>query len=372
MQLPVNISEVLRIATDMKEAENTPVSVSIFIDDTAPGDLTGFVRSLFTSSGANTRVTISYLDAGSQTLDLKGSEDAVVIIAGDSNDIGACAEYSRNQDIPCMVVTCDPANIAANAEEASHPIPFADIVAPVKLESAALEKVTSKVPFLKKIVDSKLASSNAKVAVGNDASVGKVELDDDSMKILSSRMGKWIVSAVEGKDLAFAVAFAFVRRPLADDSISATSLQNAAVGFVPFIPGADMPIMTLNQIKMVLQIATAYGQPLDTDRVKEIAAVVAGAFLSRHIVRSCTKVIPVAGWVFSGAMGYAATEAMGRAMIEYFEAGGDIVGVASVMQKARDAVMDASKKAAASPTGKKIVSSIKQVVTDLTVVSNSK
>ena len=367
MQLPVNISEVLKIATDMKEAENTPVSVSIFIDDTAPGDLIGFVRSLFTSSGAHTRVTISYLEAGEQTLELKGTEDAVVIIAGEDPDVGACAEYVRGQSIPCMVVTCDPSMVSGKAEEAGHPIPFADIVAPVKLESAALQKVLGSVPVLKKFAKKKEAAADIEVAVGNDSTVGKIELDDDNMKVLSSRMGNWIVSAIEGKDLAFAMAFAFVRRPLADDSIRATSIQNAAVGFVPFIPGADMPIMTLNQIKMVLQIATAYGQPVDADRAKEILAVIGGAFVSRHIVRTCTKVIPVAGWVFSGAMGFAATEAMGRAMIEYFEAGGDIVGVASVMQKARDTAIEATKQAAASPTGKKVMKSVKQVVSDLTV-----
>lgn len=372
MQLPVNVSEVLKIATDMKEAENTPVSVSIFIDDTAPGDLTGFVRSLFTSSGAHTRVTISYLNPGDNTLDLKGEEDAVVIIAGDSSDIGACAMFSRECGVPCMVVTSDPEKVAQIAEESSFPIPFADLVAPVKLESASLQKVADKIPLLKGFINKKAASEGAEIAVGNDASCGPIELDDDTMKILSNRMGKWIVSAIEGKDLAFAMAFQFVRRPLADDAIMATSLQNAAVGFVPFIPGADMPIMTLNQIKMVLQIATAYGQPVDADRIKEIVAILGGAFVSRHIVRTCTKAIPFAGWIFSGGMGFAATEAMGRAMVEYFEAGGDIVGVANVMQKARDVAMDASKKAAASPTGKKVMKSIKQVVSDLTVVDTSK
>lgn len=372
MQLPVNISEVLKIATDMKEAENTPISVSVFIDDTAPGDLVGFVRAQFASSSAHTRVTISYLDSDVESLEIKGSEDIVVIIAGDRADVGVCAEYVRNNNIPCMVVTCDPLKVSEIAEQEGHPVPDADIVAPVKLESFALHKLLKSVPGLKRIVKKGDLPIDVEVAVGNDASVGPIELNDDNMKVLSDRMGQWIVSAAEGKDLAFAMAFPFVRRPLADDSITATSIQNAAVGFVPFIPGADMPIMTLNQIKMVLQIATAYGQPVDADRAKEILAVLGGAFISRHIVRTCTKFIPVAGWAFSGAMGFAATEAMGRAMVEYFEAGGDIVGIASVMQKARDTAMQATKKAAASPTGKKVLSSLKQVATDLAVTSNQK
>ena len=55
-------------------------------------------------------------------------------------------------------------------------------------------------------------------------------------------------------------------------------MQNAGVGLVVFIPGADLPIMTLNQAKMLLQIAAAYGEPMGKERVKELAAVVGGAF----------------------------------------------------------------------------------------------
>ena len=42
-----------------------------------------------------------------------------------------------------------------------------------------------------------------------------------------------------------------MRRPLAYDAISTTSLQNAGIGVVVFVPGADMPLMTANQIKMI-------------------------------------------------------------------------------------------------------------------------
>ena len=46
------------------------------------------------------------------------------------------------------------------------------------------------------------------------------------------------------------------------------------------------------------------------------------------------KAIPVAGLVISGAVGFAATEAVGRAAIEYFEAGGSAAGVANVAKRA--------------------------------------
>lgn len=168
-------------------------------------------------------------------------------------------------------------------------------------------------------------------------------------------MGEWIIAACKDKRLAFALAFPFVRRPLSLDAVRATSVQNAGVGVVVFIPGADMPIMTLNQAKMLLQIAAAYGQPLSAERIKELAAVVGGAFLFRNIARTAVGVVPVLGWAIKGAVGFAGTEAMGHAAIEYFEAGGDIVGVASVVQKARDEAVEAASKAAATPAGGKVI-----------------
>ena len=106
---------------------------------------------------------------------------------------------------------------------------------------------------------------------------------------------------------------------------------------------------------MLLQIAAAYGQPLSAERIKELAAVVGGAFLFRNIARTAVGVVPVLGWAIKGAIGFAGTEAMGHAAIEYFEAGGDIVGVASVVQKARDEAVEAASKAAATPAGGKVI-----------------
>lgn len=372
MKMPVDISEVLKIATDMKEVASTPITVSMYIDDTAPGALVGHARSAFASSGEHTRVTIEYLDDANVTP--KDDEDMAVVVAGEAPYVGEAAARLREGGVPAMVVTADPEATAQVAREAGHPVPVADLVAPVRLQSVLGAKVLSKIPFVRDAAGHAASASGAaatdgsegvREAVGDDAGTGPVALDDEALKVLDARMGKWIIAAVSDKDLAFALSFPFVRRPLAMEAITATSLQNGAVGLVPFIPGADMPIMTLNQIKMVLQIATAYGQPLDKDRIKEIVAVLAGAFVCRNVARSATKVIPFAGWLISGTMGFVATEAMGRAMLEYFEAGGDIVGVASVMQTARDVAMDASKQAAASPVGKSVIAKAKETVTQI-------
>ncbi|MCI9128973.1 MAG: DUF697 domain-containing protein [Eggerthellaceae bacterium] len=353
MALPVDIGGVLQITKDMQAVRDVPVSVAVLIDDTAPGELAAQVRTDYASTSAKTRVTVNYLDAGYAP----GHErdDFAVIVAGDSPDVGRLAREIRDAGVPVMVVTDDAGATAAIAEEAGYPMPHADILSPVKLKGSIQEKVASYIPALRASVD-------------DLTDEGPVALDEETLKLLSQRMGEWVITTCHEKRLTMALSFPFIRRPLANDAISATSLQNAAIGFVPVLPGADMPIMTLNQIKMVLQIATAYGQPIGKESVGELVAVLGGAFLARGIARAGAKLIPFAGWAISGAVGFAATEAMGRAAVEYFEAGGDIVGMAKVLQTARDGAVDAAAKAAASPVGKKVVSKVADSVPGFTKI----
>jgi uncharacterized protein (DUF697 family) len=126
------------------------------------------------------------------------------------------------------------------------------------------------------------------------------------------------------KRTAIAHNFEFVRRTVAHEAVKATAWQNAAIGGLSIVPGADMPLLTLNQGKMLLQIAAAYGQQLGADRVKELAAVVGGGFLLRTLARQALTLIPGFGWAVKAGVGYTGTMAMGNAAIAYFEQGADV------------------------------------------------
>lgn len=97
--------------------------------------------------------------------------------------------------------------------------------------------------------------------------------------------------------------------------------QNGVIGLLP-IPGADMPAITANQGRMVLNIAAVYGEEITLDRARELLGVLAAGFGLRALSRQIVKLVPVAGWAASGAIGYAGTLAMGRAAVLYFERGG--------------------------------------------------
>lgn len=352
MQLPVDIKALLDETTNIKAAHETEIAVSVYIDESAPADLAAHVRNAFASSLPTVRMTLTYLGSGFIP---QPTDDIAVIVAGSSAAIGSCADSLRSVGVPVMVVASQPDSVAQRAREEGHPIPQHDLIAPdakPQPEPDAAEEARSVASHAAKGMpigqwDGKalLFGRKGAEASGQQGYIeaeavpaahgdGPLEMTEGRCRDLDIKMGRWIVSVCRDKRLAYAIAFPFVRRPLARDAVQNTALQNAAVGLVPFLPGADLPIMTLNQAKMVLQIGAAYGQQIDKGRWKEIAAVVGAAYLSRGLVRRLVSAVPVLGFAIRAGVAYGTTAAMGYGVIEYFEGGQNVTGVANVIEHA--------------------------------------
>ncbi len=112
-----------------------------------------------------------------------------------------------------------------------------------------------------------------------------------------------------------------IRRTYCDHVVLTNAGQNGVIGVVVIIPGADMPAMTANQIRMVLKIAHAYGEELTIDRAVEILSVVGVGFVLRTVARQALDFVPGFGWAIKGAVGFSGTIALGQAAIAYFESG---------------------------------------------------
>ena len=297
MQLPVDVKALIDEATEIDAAQETPLSVSVYVDETAPADLAAHVRNAFASSSAHVRMTVTYLDSSFAPYE---DDDLAIIVAGDSLRVGPAAQLVRAVGVPVMVVTLSPKMVADKASSGNSAIPEGDVIGPDVPEGA----------------------------------VEPLKLDEVTAAQIDERMGDWIVAVCRDKRLALSIAFPFMRRSLASDAVKLTSLQNAGIGLVPFIPGADLPLMTLNQAKMVMQIAAAYGHGMNKDRWKELLSVIGTAYLSRMLARELTEFIPVLGFVFRTGIAYGSTSALGYAVIAYYEGGENATGVANVMEKA--------------------------------------
>lgn len=369
MKLPIDLKAVIEAATDIESARSTPVSVSVLIDDSAPGDVAAHVRSAFVGAGAHARVTVGYF-AGRAFSPYEG-DDMAVIVAGFSEEVGRRAAEIRAAGVPVMVVTSMPSLVADMASAYGNPIPEGDLVAPEGVEGcetdgdaacASGEVEGAHVSVFAGIRAKGSAGSAAGSAGSSDDPDAPIPIDDAAAAALDRRMGEWVVAACREKRLALALSFPFVRKPLSLEAVSATSLQNAGIGLVLFIPGADMPLMTLNQAKMLLQIAAAYGEPMNAARVKELAAIVAGGFACRSVARQVAGAVPAIGWAVKAGVGYAGTKAMGLAAVEYFERGGNIAGLAGVVSSATAKAKQIAGDVAATPAGARVLSTVKTAV----------
>lgn len=328
MQLPVDIKAVVREATNIDEARNTTLSVSVYFDDSAPGDLQAHVRQAFASASPRARVSLSYL--GDRPFSPYAGDDMAVIVAGLDEQVGRYAGELRSVGVPVMAVTTLPSLVAEIAEAQGEGIPQGDVVAPRLPRTSALPVGGN---------DDRESAAKSDDALGGDE---PYFLDAEAVASLDERMGGWIIETCNEKRLAFALAFPFVRRPLSLEAVNSTALQNAGIGLLVIIPGADMPIMTLNQAKMLLMIAAAYGEELNLERVKELAALVGGAFVCRTVARKMVSFVPALGWAIKAAIGYTGTVAMGRAAIEYYEGGVTWGRLTDAVTKARDKAVHAA------------------------------
>lgn len=147
------------------------------------------------------------------------------------------------------------------------------------------------------------------VIVSEDGEIFPAEATAPAVKMLGERR------------FALAAAFPVFREAAAKEVIAATAWQNAAVATVLGVPGADMPVLTANQVKMVLQIAAVYGETIGFERAKEILAVIAGGLTLRTLARQALGLVPGPGWLVKGGVAYTGTLAIGKAAERYFGLG---------------------------------------------------
>jgi uncharacterized protein (DUF697 family) len=135
---------------------------------------------------------------------------------------------------------------------------------------------------------------------------------DEIARALARRLGE--------DGTALAAKLPVLRGAVCDELIRSFSKRNAIVSAAIFVPGVDMPVLTLNQIRLVARIALAYGEVLDAKRARELLAVVGAGFGFRAVARELLDLVPVAGWAVKGAIAYGGTKAVGEAAVRYFEA----------------------------------------------------
>jgi len=127
-----------------------------------------------------------------------------------------------------------------------------------------------------------------------------------------------VVDAAGEAAVGLAARLPALREETCRQVIRRTARQNAVVGALFIIPGADMPVMTLNEARMVLRIAAAHGEQVGVDRAVELLGVVGGGLGLRAIARQALSFAVGPGWAIKSGIAYGGTRAMGEAANAYF------------------------------------------------------
>jgi len=291
-RLPLNITELMSSSSKLREEREKPVRIAVLVDAEAPQPAVDALKAALLPQTGNALLRVEALVPG-DVLEIDSAADVVIGLTGTGTTIEPTMRLTRQRAIPTVLLGWETDRHAL-ASRLSQPV--LDTIA----EDAA----------------------------------------DDLIRAL----GAWLSERVSGKRIALAANFPFVRRAVAAEAVKNTACQNGVIGAVAILPGADMPLMTANQAKMVLQVAAAYGEPLGAERIKELATVVGGAFVLRTVARQFVGLVPGFGWAIKAGIGYSATIGMGYAAIEYFENGGDPRELAERLREARDQAIEKARR----------------------------
>jgi uncharacterized protein (DUF697 family) len=297
VEIPVDVRALWNHSQKMLEARDLPIRIAILVELDAPDELLEAVREELRPKTSKAFVDVAVIEPGS-VMRVDSSADAVVALVGSgTNDVTPTLHELNRRSLPTAVLS-----LHGDCVELSRRIEHPE----------------------------------------NDVMTG-----EDARELVLGPLAEWMMVRLPAKRVAVAHNFAFTRRAVAREAVKSTAWQNAAIGAITILPGMDMPIMTANQAKMLLQIAAAYGEPLGYDRVKELTAVVGGGFLFRAVARQLLDFVPGFGWAIKGVIGYSGTLAMGEAAIRYFEQGADLTGVLARLREEATKVSSRAKELAA-------------------------
>ena len=111
-----------------------------------------------------------------------------------------------------------------------------------------------------------------------------------------------------------------LRKAVCEQLVASSTRKNGVIGAAAMIPGADLPALTLNQLRLVLRLAQAHGETDVRNRLPELAATLGAAFGLRSVARKLLEVAPVAEWLVKGLVAYTGTRAVGKVALRRFAA----------------------------------------------------
>ena len=180
------------------------------------------------------------------------------------------------------------------------------------------------------------ASNSDYLRVRNRAGVASHRVYDAGQSVNVAELRSRIAEHAGDGAVALGRWYPYLREAAAGAIINETSRANAQFALVASVPsvvpivgsiasaGADMIVLTKNQLLMAIKLAAIYGKPLDDKKAifRDLLPVIGSGFLWRTLAREGASFLPfAAGTVPKVAIAFAGTFATGRAIDTYYRFG---------------------------------------------------
>ena len=155
------------------------------------------------------------------------------------------------------------------------------------------------------------------VGVSDGSSLPYV-LDTDLVRLAPGRglpveeIARRLARALGARGVGLAARLPVLRAAVVGQLVESCARRNGMIAAAVFVPGADLPILTLNELRMVMRVALAQGDEMGLGRLPELIGVLGAGLGSRRLARGLCGSIPFAGFACQGAVAYAATKAIGE------------------------------------------------------------
>lgn len=277
-KIPIDIKMLAKASEVFESESSSSNTIEVLVDTTASRALVSLSRRVLKVTSSAVEINITSFSTEMPKLSNEAS--LIIVIAGTSRHMRRIMEIALWSSLRCVVLAEDAPSVVATVEEEDM----------LEIAKAIIEVDVNK-----------------------------------PQEVLEHDLASWCINNLPDLRLSLGTAFPFMRHPIALDLTRQTTLENAIIAAVFFLPGADLPVLTLNQCKLFYQIAVINEVPLTRDRLVEVALIVASAFGFRGINRLAQRKLAPVGWLVRSAVAAGATLLMGHLAYLLYSSGGGIV-----------------------------------------------
>ncbi|MCL2135945.1 MAG: hypothetical protein FWH40_00225 [Coriobacteriia bacterium] len=276
--LPINILNTLKLIAGINEESDKALHLQVYVDESLSEPMRVLARQSFYPLNDNVSVSLRVfsLDANASLPLTPGQADLVVILANKSELVAEL--YLANARYAPVVI------VAENVTNFVYGWP-----SNLQIDTACL------------------------IAISDEL------LAKEGLNALFLNLARWMIDNQSDNRLAWARGLAFMRKALTLDIVGQASMQNGAIALVSFIPGTDLPILLLNQMRMFFRLQAIYDVDRNSQTYIKLAALVGQGFFWRGLARQLVRLMPAISWAVKGTVGYLGTLALGRVSELYLD-----------------------------------------------------